>query len=320
MEAGFLNNRLSATFDYYNKATRNLLLNVNIPATTGFTTQTQNLGRLFNKGIEVVLSSDNLVGKFRWTTNINFAYNQNKVTFLNGQIISGGNLNYVIEGQPIGVFWGPEYAGVDPANGDALYYTNTKNSNGTLNKTKTNDYNAAQNVVLGSPTPKFTGGITNTFAYAGFDLTLSFQGVYGNKIYNSAGQYMSANASNGYDNQTIDQLSYWKKPGDITNVPEPRLFAGNGTNPSSRYLSDGSFIRLKTASLGYTLPKAWLTKMKVDKVRVFVNGFNLFKITPYKGWDPEVNADFSASNISLGNDFYSAPQPRTITFGVNVGL
>jgi TonB-linked SusC/RagA family outer membrane protein len=321
LDFGFFSNRLSGSFDFYRKNTKDLLLNVNIPETLGIATQTQNLGKLYNQGVEVQLSSENFVGKFKWSTNFNVAYNKNVVTYVQGQIINGGaDLNRVIEGQPIGVFYGRQYAGVDPANGDALYYLNTKNADGTTNKGTTNDYNAAQNVVLGNPTPKITGGITNTFSYAGFDLSFSFYGAFGNKIYNGGGQYMSAEASNGLDNQTTDQLKYWNKPGDITNVPEPRLFYANGTNPSSRYISDGTYVRLKSLSFGYNLPKSLLAKVKIDRLRVFMNAYNLFVITKYTGWDPEVNADFQSSNINRGVDFYSAPQPRTITFGLNVGL
>lgn len=321
LDVGFFNNRFSASFDYYNKDTRDLLLNVNIPETLGLGTQTQNLGKMYNRGFEVSLTSNNFVGKFQWTTSFNAAYNKNVVTYVQGQIINdGADLNRVIEGQPIGVFYGREYAGVDPANGDALYYLNTKNADGTLNRGTTNSYNQAQNVPLGNPTPPWTGGITNTFNYKGFDLSFTFYGSFGNKIYNGGGQYMSAEASNGLDNQTVDQMKYWDKPGDITNIPEPRLFYANGTDPSSRYLSSGSYVRLKTASIGYTFPKSVLSKIKVDRLRIFVNAFNVFKITKYKGWDPEVSTDFLASNINLANDFYSAPQPRIFTCGVNVGL
>ncbi|WP_183566897.1 SusC/RagA family TonB-linked outer membrane protein [Mucilaginibacter sp. SP1R1] len=328
VDFGFFNNRLTGTFDYYKKSTKDLLLNVNLPGTLGvgnispspLSTQLQNLGKLYNKGLELELSSDNLVGKFKWTTSINASYNKNIVTNLNGQVLGTNDLNRVIEGQPIGVFYGREYAGVDPANGDALYYLNTKDANGKLIRTKTNDYNAAQNVILGNPTPKYIGGLTNTFGYAGIELSVTFQGVFGNKIYNSAGRYMSNGAGGGYDNQTIDQLSYWNKPGDITNVPEPRLGYTNGSDPSSRYLSSGTYVRCKTVSLGYNLPKAWVSKAKLERVKVFMNAYNLFVVTKYKGWDPEVNSDYQSGNINLGNDFYSAPQPRTITFGVNVGL
>ncbi|MBD1385157.1 TonB-dependent receptor [Mucilaginibacter rigui] len=320
VEFGFFNNRFSGEFDYYRKNTRDLLLNVNIPGTLGIATQTQNLGKLYNQGVELTLSADVLVGKFKWTTSINGAYNKNVVTDVKGQILGTNDLNRVIEGQPIGVFYGREYAGVDPNNGDALYYVNTKDANGNLNRGTTNDYNVAQNVVLGNPTPKFTGGFTNTFAFAGFDLSVTLQGAAGNKIFAGGGQYMSASSSNGFDNQTVDQMDYWDHPGQITNVPEPRLFYSNGTNASSRYLSSGSYIRCKTVMFGYNIPKNILSKIKLERARVFMNAYNLFLITKYKGWDPEVNADYQASNINLGVDFYSAPQPRTITFGVNVGL
>ncbi|RYY25170.1 MAG: TonB-dependent receptor [Sphingobacteriaceae bacterium] len=320
LDVGFFNNRLTGALDYYRKNTHDLLLSVNVPGTSGFSTQFQNSGKLYNQGIELGLTSQNLVGRFKWSTSGNVAYNKNVVTDVGGQIIGTNDLNRVIEGQPIGVFYGREYAGVDAANGDALYYLNTTNTDGTRNRTKTNDYNAAQNVVLGNPTPKLTYGLTNNFSYHGVDLAITFQGVYGNQIYNGGGQYMSANGSNGFDNQTSDQLNYWNKPGDITNVPEPRLFYANGTSPSSRYLTSGSYLRCKVVSLGYNLPKSVLNTIKVSRARVFVNAYNLFLITKYKGWDPEVNADYQATNINLGVDFYSAPQPRTITFGINIGL
>ncbi|MCS3734647.1 SusC/RagA family TonB-linked outer membrane protein [Mucilaginibacter dorajii] len=319
-EVGFFNNRLTAGFDYYKKNTRDLLLDVNVPQSLGIATQTQNLGKLYNQGFDGSISSDNFVGKFKWSTSFNIAYNKNLVTYLNGQVITKNNINYTREGQPIGEFYMPEYAGVDPANGDALYYLNTKGTDGKLDRTKTNDYNKAQSINAGNPTPPWNGGITNTFSYKGFDLSFTFQGAFGYKVFNSGGQYMSANASNGFDNQTVDQMSYWDKPGDITNVPEPRLFYANGTSTSTRYLSGASYVRLKTASLGYNIPKDVLAKIKLDRARVFVNAYNLFLITKYKGWDPEVNSDYQASNYNLSVDFYSAPQPRTITFGVNIGL
>lgn len=329
LDWGFFNGRLTGGFDYYRKDTHDLLLNVNVPQTLGISSQLQNLGKLFNHGVELTLASENFTGTFKWNTSFNISYNKNKVTYVAGQIINdGADLNRVIEGQPIGVFYGREYAGVNPDNGDALYYVNTKNANGSLNRATTNSYNAAQNVPLGSPAPPWTGGLTNTFAFKGFDLAFTLYGSSGNKIYNGGGQYMSAEASNGLDNQTVDQMNYWNKPGDKTNIPEPRLFYANGTNPSSRYLSDGSYIRLKTLGIGYTVPKSVLAKLHIEQLRIFMNAYNLFVITKYKGWDPEVNADFFtstitpgvASNINQGIDFYSAPQPRTLTFGVKIGF
>ena len=131
---------------------------------------------------------------------------------------------------------------------------------------------------------------------------------------------MSSSGSNGFDNQTVDQLAAWKKPGDITMVPEARLFWPNGTDASSRYLYDGSYLRVKQLTLAYNLPKTLMNKFKMDRVRIYARGQNLFTITKYKGWDPEVNADYQATNINQNVDFYSIPQARTIIFGVNIGL
>jgi len=209
---------------------------------------------------------------------------------------------------------------VDAANGDAIYYLNTTNDDGTINRGTTNQINDAQRIYAGNPNPKYTFGLNNTFSFKNFDLAVFFQGVSGNKIFNGGGQYMSANGSNGFDNQTLDQLNYWTTPGQVTNVPEPRFGYGNGIGNSTRYLSDGSYIRLKTLSFGYTFPSQILSKIKLSKLRIYASAQNLLTITGYKGWDPEVNADFQSTNINQGVDFYSAPQPRVISLGLNIGL
>lgn len=320
LDFSVLNNRLSFEIDYYQKKTSDLLLARNVPGTSGFQTFIQNIGNLENKGVEFVINSQNYVGEFKWSTSFNLANNENTITNLAGQVLGTNDLNRAIEGQPIGVFYGREFAGADKNNGDALYVLNTKNPDGSINRGTTSDYNAAQLVVLGNPNPKWIGGITNNFSYKGIDLSIVFQGVQGNKIYNAGGQYMSSSASNGYDNQTTDQLNAWKKPGDVTDVPQLRLFFANGTNASSRYLSDGSYLRLKTLTLGYNLPQSVVSKIKLDKLRIYFTAQNLLTFTPYKGWDPEVNADAFSSNINQGQDFYSAPQPKTYTFGINLGF
>ncbi len=217
-----------------------------------------------------------------------------------------------------------EYAGVDPATGDALYWKNKASNEGTNvidhSTGTTNDYNEANRVVVGNPNPRWVGGVTNTLGYKGIELNFTFQGVFGNKVFDGGAQYESANASNGFDNQTSDQLARWQKPGDITNVPQARLFEGNGTANSTRYLSDGSYVRLKSTTLSYTFPSALVGKAQLDRLRLYFTGVNLLTFTHYKGWDPEVNADYQASNIGQGNDFYSAPQARTYTVGINVGF
>jgi hypothetical protein len=146
-----------------------------------------------------------------------------------------------------------------------------------------------------------------------------FQGVHGNEVYNGGGKFMSANGD-FFDNQTKDQLKRWQNPGDITDVPQARLFGGNGVGESSRYVNDGSYIRLKTITLGYSLPQSIIEKAHLTRARIYVSGLNVLTFTDYKMWDPEVNADTFESNINQGIDFYSAPQPKTITVGVNLGF
>lgn len=322
VDFGILNNRINGEIDYYNKQTSGLLLNVNVPGTSGFSTQFRNVGKLENKGIEFVLNTDNLVGTFRWKTSLNFASNRNKITDLQGQIIEGGlnNMSRAVEGQPLGVYFTAEYAGVDPANGNAIWYKNTKNSDGTLDRSTTSTYSQAQRVVVGSPLPKWQGGITNTFSYKGFDLSIFFNGVFGNKInFYGVGRFSSANGR-FEDNQTANQLAAWTKENPNTNVPEARLFFNNGAQPSSRFILDGSYVRLRNVTLSYTIPKTALSKLKINNARVFVTGQNLLTFTNYAGWDPEVNADDIVTNIALGYDFYTAPQARTITGGITIGF
>ena len=324
VEASVFHNRITVEADYYIRKTKDLLLNVQVPGTSGFSTQVRNVGKMENKGFEVTVNTNNIVGKkFRWTSSINYSANRNKVTDLGGQTI--GTLNVAKEGEPLGVFYAREYAGVDPANGDALYYKNTVGTDGKLDRSTTNDYNQAKDVIIGNPNPKFFYGFRNTFSYAGLDLEVFLQGVYGNKIFAAGGQYMSASGSNGFDNQTRDQLNAWKKPGDITNIPEARLFYPNGVDNSSRYIYDGSYLRVKSITLSYNLPTRLANKLKLERARIYVRGQNLFTVTNYPLWDPEVNADWyqnttTNANIIQGRDFYSAPQAKAIVFGLNIGL
>jgi TonB-linked SusC/RagA family outer membrane protein len=318
---GLFNNRLSGEIDYYIKTTNDLLQQVPIPATSGYSTQWRNIGELENRGWEFTVNSNNLVGKFRWTTSLNLALNKNKVLSLaDGQdIIDEGGTRYsnvVKVGQPIGVFFGAEYAGVDPANGDALWYVNAED--GSDPGATTNDFNEANYVVLGSPLPDLIGGISNTFSWNNLTLDIRFQGQYGNEIQRSGDVFMSCNAC-WFDNQTRDQLARWQNPGDITNVPEARLGYSNGDiGRSSRYISDGSFLRLKNITLAYDIPANWMRGIR--SLRVYATATNLLTFTNYEGWDPEVTADFLAGNTVYGIDFYSAPQPKTIVGGIRVGF
>jgi TonB-linked SusC/RagA family outer membrane protein len=322
IDFGFFNNRITGEIDYYEKKTTGLLLTVNIPSTTGFTSIVKNVGKLENKGYEFVLNTQNLVGAFKWSTNINLALNKGKVTDIQGQIIEGGvsNMNRVEEGYNVGVFFTPEYAGVDPQTGDALFYKNTLLADGKRDRATTTKYSEAQRMVVGDPNPDLIFGFTNNFSYKGFDLSVFFNGVSGNQnnIY-GMGRYSSASMLYE-DNNTADQLRRWQKPGDITDIPQVRLYYTNGSQASSRYIVDGSYIRLRNVTFGYNLDSKALRNLKIEKLRLYVSGQNLLTFTKYPYWDPEVNADSFDSNIAKGNDFYTPPQPRTLLVGVNVSF
>ncbi|GGD41462.1 SusC/RagA family TonB-linked outer membrane protein [Emticicia aquatilis] len=322
LDFGILKNRINGEIDYYEKNTTGLLLNVNVPGTTGFATQVKNVGALTNKGFEFVLNTDNLVGQFKWKTSLNASTNKNKITDLQGQVIEGGlaNMSRAVEGQPLGTFFTVEYAGVDPANGDALFYKNTKNADGSIDRSTTKTYSQAQRTVIGSPLPKWVAGVTNTFSYKGFELSVFLNGVFGNKLnFYGVGRFSSANGR-FEDNQTVNQLAAWTPQNTNTNVPQARLFFNNGAQASSRFIEDGSFVRLRNVTFAYNLPKSLISKIKLSNVRLYVTGQNLLTFTKYSGWDPEVNADDVVSNIALGYDFYTTPQAKTFMGGLNISF
>ncbi len=318
LEFGLLRNRINGQIDFYNKDTRNLLLNRPLPGISGFTSIAQNVGSIRNRGVEFSVTSQNTVKALRWSTNFNISVNRNKVTQLNGQPIEPGArfLGRVAVGEPLGYFYGKKFLGADPQTGDAIY----EGSDGL----PTNDYDAAPNLKVGDPNLDFIAGLTNNLSYKSFDLSVLLQGVFGNDLYNVAGFYQSVNADY-FDNQTVDQMNRWRNPGDITMVPQARLYGENGNGVSSRWVQDGTFVRVKTAQLGYTLPTTLLRKISMQSARVYVSGLNLFTFTKYTGYDPEVNTQYASSssqnaNVTLGHDFYTPPQQRTITFGINIGF
>lgn len=320
MEFGFFNNRISGEVDVYNKKTTDLLLSRPLPYVGGYSIVTENVGALQNRGLEISLNTRNFDKEFKWTTNFNISFNRNKITSLAAPIQSQ-YLGSVREGQPIGVFYGRRFAGVDPANGDALYYTA---EGGTTNLSS-----RAGLQVVGNPNPDYTGGITNTFSFKGFDLSALGQFVYGNDIYNSAGIYQSA-SGDYFDNQTLDQLNRWQKPGDMTNVPQLRLYGANGTSQSSRWVSDGSFFHVKNITLGYNLPAELAKRGYLKSARLYVSAQNLATFTKYEGYDPEVNtaafggitsaSPAGTTNYLIGHDFYTPPLAKTYLVGINLGF
>ena len=317
VDFGLLKDRISGQIDLYQKKTTDMLLYRSLPATSGYTQVIKNVGSLENKGLEFSIKSHNTTRGIKWTTEFNIAFNKNKVLSIDGPEIAYG-VNYVIEGEEIGIFKLVEYAGVHPMTGDALFYRNDGSG------LTTNSYNEAKPVVVGSPNPDFIGGLSNTLNFRQFDLNILLSFVYGNKVYMSADRYLSANAQS-WDNQSASQLSRWQKPGDITDVPQARFDSQNGAQHSTRYLEDGSFMRVRNLTLGYNLSKQAIQKIKLKKVRMYISGQNLFTLTKYPGFDPEVNsvsagASTQANNVSMGVDFFTAPQMRSLTCGIEVNF
>ena len=312
IDYGFLNNRLYGEMDYYIKNTTDLLLLKHISAANGVSELYENVGGLKNEGFEFGITGKPVVGDINWDVSFNIATNKNEVTKLIAPIEF--TLHAVEEGKPIGFFKMPEYAGVDPQTGDALYYD--------ANNNVTNDYSQADWRMVGDPNPKYYGGITNKVTYADFDITVFFQFVGNVDAYRQDNEFLAANGD-WFDNQTKEQLNRWRNPGDITDVPQARLGEYNGNLTSSRYLNDASYLRLKELTIGYNLPQKISKKAQLQLVRFYFTSRNLLTFTKYDGFDPEigtpgVGTDITDFNIQKGIEYFTAPQAMSFTFGVNV--
>lgn len=326
--------KINLTVDYYIKKTTDLLLNRPIPAISGFNTFTQNIGDIENRGFEVAISATPVSTNsgFTWKTDFNIAHNENKVVRLASDVppFASGFANWVAEGQPLGAFRGfvvekifqtpEELLAANTSSPTGVYQASLTRIGDIKFKDLDGDGVITTNdqQIIGSAQPQFIGGWTNTLYYKGFDLTLFAQFVTGNKIYNNTRAF--AEGMNGIFGQTSAVLNRWTPSNPNTSVPRAVLGdPNNNRRTSDRWLEDGSFIRMKSVVLGYTLPKSVIDRLKINSIRVYASAQNLFTITQYSGLDPEVNT-FSGSNTSLGTDFLVFPQARTITFGVNLGF
>ncbi|MFZ1791372.1 MAG: TonB-dependent receptor [Saprospiraceae bacterium] len=315
LEFGLFSDRIFGEIDVYNKITDGLLFRVPLPGSSGQTEFNKNIGKLESKGVEFVLNTKNITGQgFQWNTSFNIANNRNKIIELpneNADIINDENISRV--GFPVSSFYMVDFAGVDPANGDALFYTDGEGT------TTTNDFEEANRVVAGNPQPTWISGLTNELSYKGLALTFTFVGEWGASIFNGGGVYQSSSADY-FDNQTIDQLTRWQKPGDITQVPQARLYSQNGTGTSTRYLQKTDFIRLRNVMLSYDIPSTITKRLRLGSARLYLSGVNLLTFTDYAGYDPESRADVSGVGFDNGYDFYSAPQAKTTSLGININF
>jgi len=305
------NNRISLTFDYYNKYTKDLLLYRPIPQSSGFSSIMSNIGEMKNNGIELALSAKIIERDFVWSFIANLSLNRNEVTKLyNNQPIEqiGRGDNSVRVGEPIGVFYNYESLGVDPSTGDIVFSDLDGDGEITENDRK----------VIGDPNPDFFGGITNDFSYKNITLSVFLQFSYGNDVFNGTRRYIES--MKGQDNQLHDIIYRWRQPGDISSIPRATTAdLNNNDRASSRFIEDGSYLRVKNLKLSYNFSERILKKIKVNKFEVFVMAQNLLTFTNYSGMDPEVNYAGS-DNLRYGTDFFTYPSARTISFGLNLGL
>lgn len=305
-----ISGRIGLSTEYYNIRTTDLLLPRPLPGSSGFTSYMTNVGSIKNKGYEFTLNTVNIHRELKWTSNFNISFNRNEVEELyNNQPIyssSRGN-NAIIAGQPLGVFYMYQSQGVDPSTGD-LVLTDL-NKDGTIND--------QDKMVVGDPNPVFTGGLTNILTYKNFDFRLFMQFTYGNDIYNGTRRYLENNAYGESDNQLATVLDQWQNPGDRTTIPR---FGGIYNNrQSTRYLEDGSYIRLKEVTLGYNLNQKLIDRINfISSLRIYAKAQNLFTFTNYSGLDPEVNYDGEGYEFGMGTDFFTFPHPRVVLLGLNI--
>ena len=325
LDLGLLNNRIEFTVDLYRKKTSDLLLNVPLPLTSGYTSVLKNVGQVENKGIELSLGGTPMRGAFTWNTNANLAINRNKVLALSGgdEITLGapglpnfGNTIFLTVGQPMGVLKGYIQNGTwGTAEADqALKYGAIPGSPKYVDQNNDGVINDRDITSMGSTFPKFTYGWTNTFSYNNVDLNVFIQGVSGNQIYNLSRVYLDRTSSDA-DATSTRILDRWTSDHQNTNVPS---FAGTNKSEllqSNRWLENGSYLRVKTITLGYDLPKSIAGLANIKAARLYVSGVNLITVTKYTGFDPEARTGVDTFG---GIDLASYPTQKTYTVGLNV--
>ncbi|MFK7970145.1 MAG: SusC/RagA family TonB-linked outer membrane protein [Bacteroidia bacterium] len=315
LDLTLLNYRLNIIADVYYKYTRDLLVNVDLPLSTGFNSGIQNLGAVENRGFEFSVKSYNIIrDRFSWTTSLNFSMNRNKVLDIGGedQVIFAGEIPengfsvIVKEGLPVGSFYGFKSLGVDPATGDIVF--DDLNGDGEVTD--------EDRTIIGDANPDFIIGITNNFQLGAFELDFLFQAVYGNDIFNAT--RIETEGMFSVKNGSVTTLERWQQEGDITRTPRA-IFGDPNRNSriSDRFIEDGTFLRLRNVTCTYHLPAKLLEKLPVSNLTLYVSGQNLWTLTSYSGYDPEVNRD-GASAISQGIDYGTYPQSRAITGGIQL--
>jgi TonB-linked SusC/RagA family outer membrane protein len=349
LDATMFNSRISLSADYFRNTIDNLILAAPTPSSFGvpLNQYSTNVGSMNNKGWEFSISSSNIKkDNFSWSTNLNITFVKNKITALaNGNADLVDTYNITRLGQSIGAFYGYQAAGVNPANGNAMFYK----GDGSIVQANVDDYEwykfnpsnpsdlsqgaealtGADKKILGNANPTWFGGLNNTFTYKAFDMGIMLTFSGGNKIYNVTRQ--EALNSTKFLNNGVEILNRWTPTNTITDVPklsysDDALILQTG-NLNSRFLEDGKFLRAQNISVGYTINPKILNKIQISSLRIYAQVQNAFVITGYSGLDPELATGYSTTtnananaNRSPGVDYNTNPVPRTYTLGLNVGF
>lgn len=343
VDLGFFDNRLNVTADFFIKDTKDLLLAQSLAHVTGFDSQMQNIGKIQNKGIELSLNSTNIQTRnFTWQTNFNISFIKNTLKGLASGVESmyarsGFDSNFTAYdyiatvGQSLGLIYGYEFDGIYQSSD---FYTTPDNQlilkEGITNNARYGSVKSGvvkykdqdgdgiittnDRTVIGNAMPKWYGGITNTFNYKGIDFSFMFQFNYGNDIYNATRLYATQSRS-GRRNMLAEVADRWSPTNASNKVPSQDGYIVNDVY--SRFIEDGSFLRLKNITLGYTLPHKWTRKFHASKLRIYATGQNLFCISGYSGYDPEVNSA-SSNPMTPGLDWGAYPKSRVFTFGIDL--
>lgn len=323
LDLGFFENKLLVSLDGYYKKTADLLLNVELPWTSGYSTSLQNFGAVENKGIEVSVNTINFDGDFSWNTNFNISFNRNKLLSLGDlaedSFISG---DYIVKvGEPLGTFYGTVTDGILQAGEESTKGIYTGNASPKAGDRLYKDINgdgqfttAADRTIIGNAQPDYIFGITNNFSWKGFDLSIFFQGSVGNEILNQNLRVLEL--FNGQQNAAGVARNRWTASNPSSVIPRAKLDPAPVF--SDRLIEDGTYVRLKNLTFGYTLPQDISKKLKFDSVRLFVTGYNLITWTNYSGFDPEVTS--VDNTVSQGTDAGVYPSSRTITTGFKINF
>jgi TonB-linked SusC/RagA family outer membrane protein len=336
LDAGFLNNQLNTTITWFNKNTKDMLIHPSLVSTYGSVAiPDQNIGTMNNKGIEVDINYQG-GNKLKYSFGANASFIKNKVTQLNGVGTyipstfygrSNQEISRTYQGQPIASFYGWKTNGLYQTQADIDADPGLKNDPNKANirpgDVRFRDLNGdgvidgSDRTALGSPNPNVTAGLQGSLSYKGFDLALNFTGVFGVSLYN-------ADRMQGLDptypfNLYAEDLKRWTGPGTSNSIPRLSLDpTNNNYRTSDLFVESGNYVSLKNATLGYNLPVSWTKKAALKGVRLYASGQNLFYITKYKGYTPELG--YTNGNLQRGVDVAQYPSVRTITFGLTVKL